>query len=241
MTNVNPSPLVQQKPALGRLLIHHPMLAGLPADVLHLLRQDAREQRAAPGEYLFHDGNPATHFLLVHEGRIEMVRTAADGEERVARVFEPGQFVAEAAMFMAHGRYPMSARACGYVHVYRLAREQLHAACLQCPELALRLLSALSERLYKTVNEVGVLATTSAAQRLAAYFLEQHRLQATQRIELPMAHRHLAGNIGIRPETLSRLLAQWSQAGIVCGKAGAWELRDLERLTAMAHAAVRPF
>ncbi len=52
----------------------------------------------------------------------------------------------------------------------------MRAACLQHPPLGLRMLEALSARLYGAVNEVSSFALAAAPQRLAAYLLAQMRL-----------------------------------------------------------------
>ncbi len=239
MTNVNGIDPQRRRHA-SELLRHHSLFAETPEDVLRGVVAAAFEEQREAGEYFFREGEPARHYLLMTEGRIDMVRLGIDGQERLARFFEPGELVAEAAMFMKHGLYPMSARASDRASAWCLPREPLRAACLQHPPLALRLLEALSGRLYRTVNEVSAFALASASQRLAAYLIEQAGVQASVRIELPLAPNQLAGHLGIRPETLSRIFAQWAQEGYVSGRGRVWELRDVEALGRLAKAAVRP-
>lgn len=142
-------------------------------------------------------------------------------------------------MFMAHGRYPMSARAAEPTGALFLSRERLRVGCLEHSPLALRLLEAISARLFGTVNEVSAFALAAAPQRLAAYLLAQRRDQASLRLELPLATHQLAGHLGIRPETLSRIFSQWLQEGYVAGRGRVWELRDIAALERLASAAVR--
>ena len=68
------------------------------------------------------NGDAARHWFLVVQGHVEVVRFGCDGDERVFHRFGPGQCVAEAAMFMAHGRYPMQARSVGTTAAWRLGR-----------------------------------------------------------------------------------------------------------------------
>jgi len=221
-------------------LRRHRLFAAVPEDVLNAVAEGAFESRRQAGEYFFREGEPGHHYLLMTLGRVDMVRVGIDGQERVARFFSPGELVAEAAMFMAHGLYPMSARAADDAEAFCLLREPLRAACLQHPPLALQLLEALSGRLYRTVNEVSSFALASASQRLAAYLMEQWRAQSALRIELPLATHQLAGHLGIRPETLSRIFSQWLQEGYVQGRGRVWELRDVDALRRLARAVVRP-
>lgn len=239
MTNVNGTTQKASTDAI-ECVRRHRLFAALPDEVLNRVVEGAFGERREAGEYFFREGEPAVHYLLMLEGRVDMVRVGIEGRERVARVFGPGALVAEAAMFMAHGRFPMSARAADGCKALCLLREPLRAACLQHPPLAIRMLEALSARLYGAVNEVSAFALASASQRLAAFLLEQQGVQASLRIELPLATHQLAGHLGIRPETLSRIFAQWMQEGHVLGRGRVWELRDLEALQRLALAAVRP-
>ncbi|WP_027994246.1 Crp/Fnr family transcriptional regulator [Simplicispira psychrophila] len=237
MTFINPTAL---PPGLDAALAAHPALHGLPASALQLLGAQARLHRYRPGEVLFHEGDAAQHWLLVVQGCVEVLRFDPQGEEHVFHCFHSGHSVAEAAMFMAHGRYPMTARTPGPAQVWRCTRPALHAACQAHPPLALRLLQSFSERLYYYINEVQWLAASSAPQRLAAYFL---RLPADPcaRVQLPSSQRQLATQLGIRPETLSRLLSQWQAQCWICGQRRSWEVLDAAPLRVLAGGWARPF
>lgn len=205
MTFINPTAL---SPGLDATLAAHPALQDLPTSAQQLLGAQARLHHYRPGEVLFHEGDTAQHWLLVVQGCVEVLRFDPQGEEHVFHCFHSGHSVAEAAMFMGHGYYPMTARTPGPAQVWRCTRSALHAACQAHPPLALRLLKNFSERLYGYINEVQWLAASSAPQRLAAYFL---RLPANPcaRVQLPSSQRQLATQLGIRAETLNRLLSQW--------------------------------
>lgn len=213
---------------------------GLDAGVLAALEWGAVEQVCRAGEMLFREGDVANTYLYVDCGEVEVLRYCHSGEERVFQVFEAGRTVAEAAMFMHHGRYPMCARARGPARLYRLRRESLLAACRQHSELAMRMLGALSHALYMQVNMVDWLISSSASERLANYLLN---LKAGEGgvVHLPLSRRQLAAHLGIRTETLSRLFADWAERGYVSGRRNDWKLRDIEHLTRLASPAKRSF
>lgn len=148
-------------------------------------------------------------------------------------------------MFMPHGLYPMTARAQGDTEVWRFSRRAVHDACERHPALALRLLESLSQRLYQRVNQVDWLTSSSAQQRLAAYLVAlADRLDdggEGQDIELPTSQRHLASHLGIRAETLNRILAEWQAKGWICGGRRLWSLQDAAPLRTLAAPAVRAF
>lgn len=232
-------------PRVSELLAVNPLFKGMPETpaFLDALLHDAFQQRAEHGEPLFHEGSKATHYLLVEAGCVEVMRYGADGEERVYQQFMPGQLVAEVAMFMTHGRYPMNARARGDTSVIRLPCAALRQACERHPGLAMRLLENFSMRIYQRINELEWLTASTAAQRLAAYLLGLRERQADSGnvVRLPISQRQLASRLGVRAETVSRLFSEWLEQGYVCGGRGVWELCDLRHLRVLASPAERSF
>jgi signal transduction histidine kinase len=57
----------------------------------------------AAGEYLFHEGDPATGVCLVLEGQVEVVKAAGEREEVLGH-FGPGDYLGEVAVLDGHGR-----------------------------------------------------------------------------------------------------------------------------------------
>lgn len=222
------------------LLSTLPRLAGLAPQVLESLVQGARQREHRSGETLFREGAPAQHWLLIEHGCVEVVRYGLEGQELVFHCFHAGQSVAEAAMFMEHGRYPMTARTRGATAVWQLGRDAMRRTCERHSELAIRLLEDFSKRLYRYVNEVQWLTTSNAPERLAAYLL---RLPSTQQgeITLPLSQRQLAAYLGIRAETLSRLLADWQSQSWLRGHRRSWTLLNASPLRDLAYGSTRPF
>lgn len=235
MTFINVSPATPQS-----VLAAHPLFQNLPAAVLQAMCQQADLHSFRPGEVVFHEGDAARHWFLVVQGHVEVVRFGCDGDERVFHRFGPGQCVAEAAMFMAHGRYPMQARSVGTTAAWRLCRCALQRACETHSALGLCLLQDLSRRLYHYINEVEWLTVSSAPQRLAACLLRLSADQGT-RLELPGTQRQVAAHLGIRAETLSRLLSQWQSRRWVQGERRHWTVLNPAALESLTGALARAF
>ena len=235
MTFINVSPATPQS-----ILAAHPLFQDLPAAVLQAMCQQADLHSFHPGEVVFHEGDAARHWFLVVQGHVEVVRFGCDGDERVFHRFGPGQCVAEAAMFMAHGRYPMQARSVGTTAAWRLCRCALQRACEAHSALGLCLLQDLSRRLYHYINEVEWLTVSSAPQRLAACLLRLSADQGT-RLELPGTQRQVAAHLGIRAETLSRLLSDWQSRRWVQGERRHWTVLNPAALENLTGALARAF
>ncbi|HRL22623.1 Crp/Fnr family transcriptional regulator [Alcaligenes sp. SDU_A2] len=237
MTKVNVPDRLLSAP---ELLAAHRLLRGLPPEAALQMTAHAQLQQVRSAQILFHEGDAAHHYLLLASGQVEVLRYSQSGDERVFQVFETGQLVAEAAMFMPHGRYPMCARARSAAHIYRLQRDSLHQACRQWPQLAMNMLTGLSSTLYAQVNKVDWITSSSAGERLANYLLNLKERQGAS-IQLPLNQRQLAAYLGIRAETLSRLFTDWQARGYIAGKRSDWALCDEAYLRRLASPAQRSF
>lgn len=205
-----------------------------------VLLKDAAILHVQAGEVLFREGEDAVEYLYVLSGSVEVLRHTQEGQERVFQIFRPGQMLAETAMFMTHGRYPMEARSRGDAIVQCLKRTGLQEVSKAWPELALRLLARLSDRVYKRVNEVEWFSDSTAAQRLADYLLRQP-CDPAGALRLPLTQRQLAVHLGVRAETLSRLLADWIAQGRIAGSRRDWVLLDPGFLESLVRSARRSF
>jgi hypothetical protein len=73
----------------------------------------------------------------------------------------------------------------------------------------------------------------SASERFASYLLHRRELQGSS-IELPLSQRKFAAMLGIRAETLNRMLSKLARQGILHGKGRKWEILVPEALECMA-------
>ncbi|WP_159990905.1 Crp/Fnr family transcriptional regulator [Pelistega ratti] len=222
------------------LLRQHSLFKQYPPEFYEVLLNNSFLAKVAAGKVIFTEGDEASQYFLVAEGALEMFRYSMEGEERVFSIFEKGQVVAHAAMFMPHGKYPMNARVREDVVLYCLDRQSLHKACHQYPALAIRLLSMVSMNMYEQINQVHLLTSSSATERLAYYFIQLRKEQG-DRITIPVTQKQLATQLGIRAETLNRLLSEWQQKQYIQGKRKEWELLDVGVLSSFANTGVRSF
>lgn len=229
MTFINPATATQARDSLQA----HPVFQSLHQSVVADLVAHGQEKHLADADILFREQDDASHWWLVLAGGVHLMRFCHDGEERVFACYGAGEVIGEVAMFIPDRRYPVTCRAAGPTWVLQFGRATLHALCLACPQLAINLLGRASQRLSRRVNQLEWMSGTTAAERLADYLL---RLQGEQgaRLELPFNQRQLAATLGIRAETLSRLLAEWLRAGYIKGGRRSWEICDAPGLARLS-------
>uniref|UniRef100_A0A6V7KP00 Cyclic nucleotide-binding domain-containing protein n=1 Tax=Bracon brevicornis TaxID=1563983 RepID=A0A6V7KP00_9HYME len=189
---------------------------------------------------LFREGDKMRYCPLVEQGELQAFRHTYKGDDKVFEQFVRGEWVALAAVFMEHGSFPMNIRALSAGQAILIPRETLHQFCLQRPTLALQLLGNLSQKLYSTINQIDWLTSSSAGERLADYLLRLHRsqqdTQPNAQVRLPLNR----GQLGIRAETLSRMMTEWLRQGYITCRASYITLCNLDYLRALAAQAQRP-
>lgn len=229
MTFINPATASEAR----RHIMAHPLFQPLDETVVARLLARGQEKKLAAEDILFREQDDASCWWLVLEGGIHLMRFCYDGEERMFACYGAGEVVGEVAMFIPDGRYPVTGRAAGPSWLVQFGRAELHALCLDCPQLAINLLGRASQRLSRRVNQIEWMSGTTAAQRLADYLLRLQREQGAQ-LDLPFNQRQLAATLGIRAETLSRLLAEWLRAGYIKGSRRKWEICDASGLARLS-------
>lgn len=197
------------------------MFSGLPGEQLEQLVSGSRLKSLEKNEFLFHEGDDIDGFYIVHSGAINVHRVTVDGREQVIRVFYPGESFGEMLLAQESG-YPVSARAIESSQVILIPRaffrEQIH----RDPDLALRILAGMGAHLRFLVDTVEDLKLKQAESRVAQWLLRQHRQlppalaqHPTPTLQIPMAKRLLASQLGITSETLSRVLFRFRKEHLI--------------------------
>jgi CRP-like cAMP-binding protein len=207
---------VRREIATETFLARLPLFAGLAAEPLARLAAATTRRRLARGEALFRQGEPSTGLHAVLYGSIKLSMRAARGE-RVVDIVGPGQSFGEPVMFLEKP-YIVSATALADSLVLQVDREAVFAELERSPQLARRVIAALSQRIEGLVREVETYALGSAGERLPPG-------------RLPRGHRDAA-----RGEAPARLAAQPERRAFLARAARARRARaDRGALAQAAH------
>ena len=201
---------------LAGLRGHH-LFAGLSPQQMQRLLTASHVEEYEPGQLLFDRGQPAQHFFIVLDGQVNLVLYSKAGEEKIVDILGPGNSFAEAVMFMEAPGYPVSAVAATRSRVARFSSREYIAILRDSPETCLRMLGHLSQRLHMRIREIEYLTLESATHRLVR--LLEGRLPAgssgPDEVTLQESRQELASRLSMKPETLSRILRQLSDAGAI--------------------------
>lgn len=230
-------PHVQFLNTLKSCLLFH----GIEDEKLALLLENCGHICFKSGQILNHEGEPFKHCPLMISGKMEVYRHTYLGEEKIFGLFCTGEIVAIAAVFMPHNRYPMNLRAKNDGEALLLDKQDILRFCHASPQIMEKLLIRFSSKLYENINYIDWITSSSAEQRLAAYLIELKNKQLTVNIVLPLSRGQLAAKLGVRYETLSRLVSRWRKKGFIDIEKDTVQIHNENYLTQLSLPAQRPF
>lgn len=187
------------------------LFAGLPPADLYKVVAISVLKNLGKGDYLFHERDPSRGFYVVQKGAINVHRVNASGKEQIIHVFRAGESFAEATLATESG-YPADARALESSQVLLVQKAEFIGLLKRQPELALRMLGAMSQHLRVLVGLLDDLTLKDVETRLANWLVKRcpnRESTAPLKIDLPMTKRVLAAELGTVSETFSRMLAKF--------------------------------
>jgi CRP-like cAMP-binding protein len=220
---------------LTRILEASPLFRGSAEADAARVAEYCRYRALEKGEMLFREGDEAAAFFVVARGQIKVFKESVDGRELIIKTMREGELVGEAA---ALGRvpYPASAQALQAAAAVEVPRAEFVALLAREPDLALNIIAALSVRLHQISAILEKLTLKDVPARLASYLLEHAAEGPTgvAHVELDVTKASLASELGTVPETLSRALRRFADAGLVAAEGNRIVLADEASLRLIA-------
>ena len=202
------------RPELLRVMKDSPLFCALRPGVLELVACRGQVRGYEAGEAVFEAGDPADRFFLVVRGRVKVFRISPRGDEQVLHGYGPGSTFGEAAMW-AGGKFPAYSEAVERSALFILPREALRAAFAGNPDLAIGMMTGLSEKLRCFVQLVEDLSLREVPARLAGALLAEAKQAGSESFRMRRTKAELAASLGTVPETLSRSLRKLKDAGLI--------------------------
>jgi CRP/FNR family transcriptional regulator, cyclic AMP receptor protein len=211
-----------------------PLFAALDEDAASSLRKSMVEVRLSRSEELFAEGDQGDRLYVIVEGKIKLGRTSSDGRENLLAILGPGEMFGELSLFDP-GPRTATATSVGDSRLIGLGHDALEPWLIRHPEVALKLLHALAQRLRRTNETLADLVFSDVPGRVAEALLDlSTRFGRTTDDGILVAHEltqeELAQLVGASRETVNKALADFATRGWLRLEARAVVLLDVERL-----------
>lgn len=222
---------------LAAVLRNTPLLANLSQPEVQSLSSRASRKLFSAGELIFSEGEPCSGLFIIARGKVRIFKTSMSGREQVLAMNGPGESIAELPVFDG-GAFPASGIAVEDTEMAFISRRDFNAFCIEHPEVALKVLSVVGERLRRLVGIIEELSFTTIRHRLISVLvkLAQSEGKTTPHgieFQLPATHQELANQLGTVRELISRNLMRLQAEGLLEVDARQIVVKDVKALTAL--------
>lgn len=216
------------------LFRHHWLFTGLTEHEWQKLAATAIRQRAAAGEMLFRRDDPTPGLHLVDEGAIRIFTITPEGEERTVDLIGPGEFCGEMGLVDAAPSGAWGA-ALGPTRLWVIPAAAFQQVLLASPAICLKLCQVLVAKLRAAGRQLDETLFLSSRQRVLRQLVrlaERHGQPYTGglRIAIPLTHQAIACLAGTGRATVSRLLSELQERGLVRARQRRLTLADMGAL-----------
>ncbi|MCM2315444.1 MAG: Crp/Fnr family transcriptional regulator [Thermoanaerobaculia bacterium] len=179
----------------------------------------AKPRRFARDEVVIREDERGDVFCLIKQGRVKISMTSPEGKEIILSTLGPGEFFGEMSLLDDEPR-SASVIATEKLEVLTIWQSDFLELLRENFGITRRLLAEMSKRLRDASSRIESLATMDVYGRLARYLLE---LAASQGREAPdgyvavtrPTHQAIANTIGTSRETVSRLIHELMEQGLL--------------------------
>lgn len=189
----------------------------LSDEEMHRLAERSYMREYQRGHVILHPGARSNVIYLLKEGRVKVSAYSPEGKEHILAILEPGDLFGETAL--VGEREPVHIEAFENALVCGIKKDDFESIVLVHPELAMRIIRGLAERLRLAEEEIENLVFRDVPARLAAVLLrlgEEYGRQGdgTLQLQLRLTHHDLASMIGASRETVTTVLNRFRDEGL---------------------------
>ena len=190
------------------------------------------------GEVLFLQGRPSTSLYSLRDGMVKISSNSADGHEHIVGLSSPGNLLV-GLQSISEQRYAYTGIAATAVHACKINHKALLDHLTDKTGLAMRLIAAMTAQLAHSRALMEVMGHHCAAAKIASFILlmtpkSEH---GNCGFSMPFSRMEMANILGLREETVCRIMANMKRSGVIYAPRGKVEIRDWNQLHAISDGA----
>jgi CRP-like cAMP-binding protein len=188
------------KSSLAVTLRRVPLFADLSDTELALIAARTTLRQYDAGAIVFHEGDACHELLIVQQGSVKLLKTAANGRQQLLGIERAGNALSEVPVFDG-GVYPATALAVTEAVLLCAEAEHFRKICAQHPQVAMKVIKVLGHRLRRMGKLVEDLSFSTVRGRLVAHLIhlaedQGRRTARGTEFELKENNEELAARLG---------------------------------------------
>jgi len=195
-----------------------PLFAGLVPELLGELTRGSHNATFQRGQAVYRAGDLADAMYVVLAGQVKLALSSNRGQEKVIDVIDAGRSFGEAELFGTHS-YLAGAQAVKPTQLLCIGGEHIRRIMTLDPRVTERIINGLAHRQIQMEAELAASHFCSGSQRLLEFLLwlagPDRTPAGDTQVTLNISKCLLASRLDMQPETLSRVLRNLTEAGLI--------------------------
>lgn len=189
-----------------------PLFSGLGEDELQTLFDHAAIRKFPKNTIIIHDGDESDSLYMIVSGKVKVFLTDDQGKEVILNFQEVGEYFGEVAL-LDQTRRSASVVTLVPSQLLVITRQDFMRCLSMHPEIALRMMKGLTNRLRDLTDEVKSLALMDVYGRIARTLLKLAEEHDGQLLISQLSRKDLANMVGSSREMVSRVLRELERKG----------------------------
>ena len=195
------------------------IFSSLDSSELTEIIEKMNHKRVNKNDVVFLEGEKAKTLYFLNVGKIKIYKYTKDGKEQILHILSEGDFFGELNL-LKESKYRFNAKAIEESKICTLSKENFKEILLYKPEIAIKILEIMGERLSDVESLAQNLATNDIDARIAFLLKELSDKYGKNNegnlvINLHLTREDMANYVGITRETISRKLKKFEEEGII--------------------------
>ena len=200
-------------------LLELDLFQGLSKESLEVICRAASRREVPADGFFFFQGDTADWIFVLVKGRIKVSQLTTDGQQVLLRVVTPYALFGGIA-FSQQEAYPANALAVEDSLALCWSKTRLMEFVASEPKLALNAIRMMADHVLEFQERFSQMATQRVERRLARSILRLasqagRKTEDGVLIDLPLSRKDLAEMNGTTLYTVSRIMSQWEDQGLV--------------------------
>jgi len=215
---------------------HSSLFANISQSDCRQIVAAAQERKFSRRQTLFLEGDPVRDIILLTSGCAKIMQFGQNGSEVILRLSGPGEVVGTIGLCV-QGRHCSMARTLNASTALVWDASVFECVSDRFPALRRNTMHILCQRLHELEERYREISTEKVAARLSNELVRLHTQvgrSVNGSIEISLSREELAQMTGTTLFTVSRLLSEWDQLGIVSARREVVSVLSLQALQELA-------
>lgn len=216
-----------------------PLFSGLQTEDLETLSTIVSQKEFDKKETLFHQGDPGEEFMILTQGSVKVELMNTEGKELTLTILTPYQFLGELALL---DDVPRSATVIAMEPSVLLSINKRDFARIleSFPRMSVPMLRQLTRRVRVLTDDIASMAFLDSYSRVTRKLLTlagemgEKTADGHILIDRPLTHQQLANLVGTTRETVTKILNEMKDNGLLSIRRHRITILDSEELLARA-------